>query len=43
MKSFEIVLINNYLRGYWDYTTSIKIKIAEAFGVDSSVIWDLGK
>ena len=34
--------LNNYLRGFWDYPTSIKIKIAEAFEIDSSVIWDLG-
>lgn len=33
--------LNNYLRGYWDFPTSVKIKIAEALGVDSAVIWDL--
>lgn len=33
--------LNNYLRGFWDYPTSIKIKIAQALEVDSSVIWDL--
>lgn len=31
--------LNNYLRGFWVFPLSIKIKIAEAFGVDSSVIW----
>ena len=35
--------LNNYLRGYWIFPTSIKIKIAEAFEVDSAVIWDLEK
>jgi transcriptional regulator with XRE-family HTH domain len=35
--------LNNYLRGFWIFPTSIKIKIAEAFKVDSSVIWDLEK
>lgn len=33
--------LNNYLRGYWGFPTSIKIKIAQAFQVDSAVIWDL--
>lgn len=33
--------LNNYLRGYWDFSYSIKIKIAKAFEVDSAVIWDL--
>ncbi len=33
--------LNNYLRGFWDYPTSIKIKIAQALEVDSAVIWDL--
>lgn len=33
--------LNNYLRGFWEYPTSIKIKIAQAFEVDSAVIWDL--
>lgn len=35
--------LNNYLRGFWIFPSSIKIKIAEAFKVDSSVIWDLQK
>jgi len=33
--------LNNYLRGEWAAPTQIKIKIAEALEVDSSVIWDL--
>lgn len=33
--------LNNYLRGHWDFPTSIKIKIAQAFEVDSLVIWEL--
>ena len=33
--------LNNYLRGHWDFPTSMKIKIAQAFEVDSSCIWDL--
>jgi len=33
--------LNNYLRGFWIFPTSIKIKIAQAFEIDSSVIWDL--
>jgi len=33
--------LNNYLRGFWDFPTKIKISIAEALGVDSAVIWDL--
>jgi len=33
--------LNNYLRGFWIFPTSIKIKISQAFGIDSSVIWDL--
>ncbi len=33
--------LNNYLRGFWVFPVSIKIKIAEAFDVDSSVIWSL--
>lgn len=32
--------LNNYIRGYSRYPTSIKIKIAQALDVDSSVIWD---
>lgn len=34
--------LNNYLRGFWIPTTQIKIKVARALNVDSSVIWDLG-
>lgn len=33
--------LNNYLRGFWEFPTSVKIKIAQAFEIDSSVIWDL--
>jgi len=33
--------LNNYLRGFWVFPTSIKIKIAQAFEIDSSIIWDL--
>lgn len=33
--------INNYLRGHWEFPTPTKIKIAQALGVDSAVIWDL--
>lgn len=33
--------LNNYLRGFWNTPTAIKIKIAQALEVDSSVIWDL--
>ena len=35
--------LNNYLRGFWTFPTSVKIKIAQALEVDSSVIWDLEK
>lgn len=35
--------LNNYISGRWAVPTQIKIKIAEALGVDSSVIWDLEK
>lgn len=34
--------LNNYLSGRWGVPTQIKIKIAQALEVDSSVIWDLG-
>lgn len=33
--------LNNYLRGEWTPPTRIKLKIAEALGVDSSLIWCL--
>jgi DNA-binding XRE family transcriptional regulator len=33
--------LNNYIRGHWTIPTAIKIKIAQALNVDSSVIWDL--
>lgn len=33
--------LNNYLRGYWDFPVSVKIKIAQELGVDSAVIWSL--
>lgn len=33
--------LNNYLRGYWDFPVSVKIKIAQELGVDSAVIWTL--
>lgn len=32
--------LHNYLRGFWQPPTQIKIKIAQALEVDSSVIWD---
>ena len=35
--------LNNYISGRWGVPTQIKIKIAEALEVDSSVIWDLEK
>ena len=35
--------VNNYLHGFWAIPTRIKVKIAEALEVDSSVIWDLEK
>lgn len=35
--------LHNYLRGYWVVPTEIKIKIAQALGIDSCVIWDNGK
>lgn len=35
--------LNNYISGRWAVPTQIKIKIAEALDVDSSVIWDLEK
>lgn len=33
--------LNHYLNGRWTIPSQIKIKIAGALGVDSSVIWDL--
>lgn len=33
--------LNNYISGRWFCPTQIKIRIAQALGVDSSVIWDL--
>ncbi len=33
--------LNNYICGRWAVPTRIKIKIAQALEVDSSVIWDL--
>ena len=33
--------LNNYISGRWNPPTQIKIKIAAALKVDSSVIWDL--
>lgn len=33
--------LHNYLRGFWNPPTQIKLKIARALNVDSSVIWDL--
>jgi len=33
--------LNHYLHGFWDVPTRVKILIAEALEVDSSVIWDL--
>ncbi len=35
--------LNHYLHGYWEVPSQVKIKIAEALGVDSAVIWDFGK
>lgn len=35
--------LNNYIAGRWAVPTQIKVKIAEALEVDSSVIWDLEK
>lgn len=35
--------LNHYLHGFWIIPTKIKIKIAEALGVDSAIIWDLEK
>ena len=32
--------LNNYISGRWAVPTQVKIKIAEALGVDSSAIWD---
>ncbi len=33
--------LHNYLNGIWAIPTQVKIKIAQAFSVDSAVIWDL--
>ena len=33
--------LHNYLEGIWAIPTQLKIKIAQAFEVDSAVIWDL--
>lgn len=33
--------LNHYLHGFWAVPTSLKVKIAVALNVDSSVIWDL--
>lgn len=33
--------LNQYISGRWTVHSEIKIKIAEALGVDSSSIWDL--
>lgn len=33
--------LNNYMNGRWAAPTQIKVKVAAALGVDSSVIWDL--
>ena len=35
--------LNNYISERWATPTQIKIKIAQALEVDSSVIWDLEK
>ncbi len=35
--------LNNYISGRWGVPTQIKVKIAQALEVDSSVIWDLEK
>jgi len=35
--------LNAYISGKWEVPTQIKIKIAQALEVDSSVIWDLEK
>ena len=35
--------LNNYISGRWSIPTQIKVKIAQALEVDSSVIWDLKK
>jgi len=35
--------LNNYIAGRWVVPTAIKLKIAQFFGVDSSVIWDFPK
>jgi len=33
--------LNNYMSGKWAVPTQIKVRIAQALEVDSSVIWDL--
>jgi len=33
--------VNNYISGRWKVPTQIKLKIARALRIDSSVIWDL--
>jgi lambda repressor-like predicted transcriptional regulator len=33
--------LNHYISGRWAVPTQIKVKIARALNVDSSVIWDL--
>ncbi len=33
--------LNNYMNGRWGVPSGIKLKIARALEVDSSVIWDL--
>ena len=33
--------LNNYMNGQWGVPTEIKVKIAQALSVASSVIWDL--
>jgi len=33
--------VNNYLRGFWEFPVSVKIKIAQALKVDSCVVWGL--
>lgn len=35
--------LNNYISGRWGVPTQIKLKIAAALQVDSSVIWDFPK
>ena len=35
--------LNHYLHGFWNIPVSIKLKIAKALEVDSSIIWSLEK